>query len=127
MLEPWNLSGQGVKKHGARGKKQTLKSASTDLGTTDVVVSRVLEVTDLPEGIKRPEAEKLCNQLPMCCAKIQWLKEPQGGRGGGCGPCPGVGPAGRGCKGRRQRPGSTLHRSGSFPQHHGCPEGFLQT
>lgn len=23
-------------KHGARGKKQTLKSASTDLGTTDV-------------------------------------------------------------------------------------------
>uniref|UniRef100_A0A8C3FZH7 R3H domain containing 2 n=1 Tax=Cyclopterus lumpus TaxID=8103 RepID=A0A8C3FZH7_CYCLU len=84
--------GQGVMKHGARGKKQTLKSASTDLGTTDVVVSRVLEVTDLPEGISRPEAEKLFNQLSMCGAKIQWLKEPQGGRGG-CGPCPGVGPA----------------------------------
>uniref|UniRef100_A0A8C2ZAW0 R3H domain containing 2 n=1 Tax=Cyclopterus lumpus TaxID=8103 RepID=A0A8C2ZAW0_CYCLU len=82
--------GQGVMKHGARGKKQTLKSASTDLGTTDVVVSRVLEVTDLPEGISRPEAEKLFNQLSMCGAKIQWLKEPQGGRGG-CGPCPGVG------------------------------------
>uniref|UniRef100_A0A8C2ZC33 R3H domain containing 2 n=1 Tax=Cyclopterus lumpus TaxID=8103 RepID=A0A8C2ZC33_CYCLU len=79
--------GQGVMKHGARGKKQTLKSASTDLGTTDVVVSRVLEVTDLPEGISRPEAEKLFNQLSMCGAKIQWLKEPQGGRGG-CGPCP---------------------------------------
>uniref|UniRef100_A0A1A8JVC5 R3H domain containing 2 n=1 Tax=Nothobranchius kuhntae TaxID=321403 RepID=A0A1A8JVC5_NOTKU len=80
--------GQGVMKHGARGKKQTLKSASTDLGTTDVVVSRVLEVTDLPEGISRPEAEKLFNQLSMCGAKIQWLKEPQGGRGvaGGCGP-----------------------------------------
>uniref|UniRef100_A0A1A7Z713 R3H domain containing 2 n=1 Tax=Iconisemion striatum TaxID=60296 RepID=A0A1A7Z713_9TELE len=78
---------QGVMKHGARGKKQTLKSASTDLGTTDVVVSRVLEVTDLPEGISRPEAEKLFNQLSMCGAKIQWLKEPQGGRGvaGGCG------------------------------------------
>lgn len=30
------LQGQGVMKHGARGKKQTLKSASTDLGTTDV-------------------------------------------------------------------------------------------
>ncbi|XP_029287113.1 R3H domain-containing protein 2 isoform X9 [Cottoperca gobio] len=88
--------GQGVMKHGARGKKQTLKSASTDLGTTDVVVSRVLEVTDLPEGISRPEAEKLFNQLSMCGAKIQWLKEPQGGRGGGCGPCPGVGPAGPG-------------------------------
>ncbi|XP_075881378.1 R3H domain-containing protein 2 isoform X6 [Nelusetta ayraudi] len=83
--------GQGVMKHGARGKKQTLKSASTDLGTTDVVVSRVLEVTDLPEGISRPEAEKLFNQLSMCGAKIQWLKEPQGGRGGGgCGPCPGA-------------------------------------
>uniref|UniRef100_A0A672ZQ53 R3H domain containing 2 n=1 Tax=Sphaeramia orbicularis TaxID=375764 RepID=A0A672ZQ53_9TELE len=74
--------GQGVMKHGARGKKQTLKSASTDLGTTDVVVSRVLEVTDLPEGISRPEAEKLFNQLSLCGAKIQWLKEPQGGRGG---------------------------------------------
>uniref|UniRef100_A0A669DFK3 R3H domain containing 2 n=1 Tax=Oreochromis niloticus TaxID=8128 RepID=A0A669DFK3_ORENI len=71
-----------IMKHGARGKKQTLKSASTDLGTTDVVVSRVLEVTDLPEGITRPEAEKLFNQLSLCGAKIQWLKEPQGGRGG---------------------------------------------
>ncbi|XP_053171361.1 R3H domain-containing protein 2 isoform X3 [Scomber japonicus] len=90
--------GQGVMKHGARGKKQTLKSASTDLGTTDVVVSRVLEVTDLPEGISRPEAEKLFNQLSLCGAKIQWLKEPQGGRGGagGCGPCPGPGPSGPG-------------------------------
>lgn len=59
------------------------------------MVSRVLEVTDLPEGISRPEAEKLFNQLSMCGAKIQWLKEPQGGRGGvggGCGPCPGLGP-----------------------------------
>ncbi|XP_029907129.1 R3H domain-containing protein 2 isoform X11 [Myripristis murdjan] len=90
--------GQGVMKHGARGKKQTLKSASTDLGTTDMVVSRVLEVTDLPEGISRPEAEKLFNQLSLCGAKIQWLKDPQGGRGGagGCGPCPGAGPAGMG-------------------------------
>lgn len=59
------------------------------------VVSRVLEVTDLPEGISRPEAEKLFNQLSMCGAKIQWLKEPQGGRGGQgvCGPCPGAGAA----------------------------------
>ncbi|XP_051931962.1 R3H domain-containing protein 2 isoform X3 [Hippocampus zosterae] len=85
--------GQGVMKHGARGKKQTLKSASTDLGTTDVVVSRVLEVTDLPEGISRPDAEKLFNQLSLCGAKIQWLKEPQGGRGG-CGPTGAAGLAG---------------------------------
>uniref|UniRef100_A0A3P9A7A4 R3H domain-containing protein n=1 Tax=Esox lucius TaxID=8010 RepID=A0A3P9A7A4_ESOLU len=74
-------------KHVARGKRQTLKSQSTDLGTTDVVVSRVLEVTDLPEGISRPEAEKLFNQLSMCGAKIQWLKDPvSGGRGGYSGP-----------------------------------------
>ncbi|XP_072307826.1 R3H domain-containing protein 2 isoform X3 [Eucyclogobius newberryi] len=82
--------GQGVMKHGARGKRQTLKSASTDLGN-DVVLSRVLEVTDLPEGISRPEAEKLFNQLSMCGAKIQWLKEPQGGRGGPSGASAGPG------------------------------------
>ncbi|XP_064858108.1 R3H domain-containing protein 2-like isoform X3 [Oncorhynchus nerka] len=86
-------------KHGVRGKRQTLKSQSTDLGTTDVVVSRVLEVTDLPEGISRPEAEKLFNQLSMCGAKIQWLKDPvAGGRGGYSGPGghrgPGMGPGG---------------------------------
>lgn len=62
------------------------------------MVSRVLEVTDLPEGISRPEAEKLFNQLSLCGAKIQWLKEPQGGRGvaGGCGPCPRMGLSGPG-------------------------------
>uniref|UniRef100_A0A8K9WW22 R3H domain-containing protein n=1 Tax=Oncorhynchus mykiss TaxID=8022 RepID=A0A8K9WW22_ONCMY len=75
-------------KHGARGKRQTLKSQSTDLGTTDVVVSRVLEVTDLPEGISRPEAEKLFNQLSMCGAKIQWLKDPVAGGGKGDGSDP---------------------------------------
>lgn len=45
------------------------------------MVSRVLEVTDLPEGISRPEAEKLFNQLSLCGAKIQWLKDPQCSRG----------------------------------------------
>ncbi|TVK90448.1 R3H domain-containing protein 2 [Bagarius yarrelli] len=84
----------GLIKHGARGKKQTLKSASTDLGTTDVVVSRVLEVTDLPEGISRPEAEKLFHQLSLCGAKIQWLKEPQASRGTGTTPMSGAGGGG---------------------------------
>lgn len=60
------------------------------------MLSRVLEVTDLPEGISRPEAEKLFNQLSMCGAKIQWLKEPHGGRGGACGPCPSGPGAGHG-------------------------------
>ncbi|XP_072105575.1 R3H domain-containing protein 2 isoform X2 [Mobula birostris] len=64
-------------KHTKRGKKPTLKSASTDLGTGDVVVGRILEVTDLPEGITRTEADKLFNQLSMSGAKIQWLKDSQ--------------------------------------------------
>ncbi|XP_060051088.1 R3H domain-containing protein 2 isoform X23 [Erinaceus europaeus] len=77
--------GQSGLKHGNRSKRQALKSASTDLGTTDVVLGRVLEVTDLPEGITRTEADKLFTQLAMSGAKIQWLKEAQGLPGGGGG------------------------------------------
>ncbi|XP_010295605.1 PREDICTED: R3H domain-containing protein 2 [Phaethon lepturus] len=73
--------GQTGMKHGNRSKRQALKSASTDLGTSDVVLGRVLEVTDLPEGITRTEADKLFTQLSMAGAKIQWLKETQGRRG----------------------------------------------
>uniref|UniRef100_A0A7M4FBD0 R3H domain containing 2 n=1 Tax=Crocodylus porosus TaxID=8502 RepID=A0A7M4FBD0_CROPO len=79
-------------KHGNRCKRQALKSASTDLGTSDVVPGRVLEVTDLPEGITRSEADKLFTQLAMAGAKIQWLKETRGRRGAGTG-------AGDGCAG----------------------------
>nr|XP_045007513.1 R3H domain-containing protein 2 isoform X8 [Jaculus jaculus] len=77
--------GQSGLKHGNRSKRQALKSASTDLGTADVVLGRVLEVTDLPEGITRTEADKLFTQLAMSGAKIQWLKDAQGlpGVGGG--------------------------------------------
>ncbi|XP_015283562.1 PREDICTED: R3H domain-containing protein 2 isoform X4 [Gekko japonicus] len=77
--------GQTGMKHGNRGKKQALKSASTDLGTSDTALGRVLEVTDLPEGITRTEADKLFTQLAMSGAKIQWLKETQGRPGGGGG------------------------------------------
>lgn len=49
------------------------------------VLGRVLEVTDLPEGITRTEADKLFTQLAMAGAKIQWLKETQGRRGDGGG------------------------------------------
>ncbi|XP_056370921.1 R3H domain-containing protein 2 isoform X3 [Oenanthe melanoleuca] len=77
--------GQAGMKHGNRSKRQALKSASTDLGTSDVVLGRVLEVTDLPEGITRTEADKLFTQLAMAGAKIQWLKETQGRRGDGGG------------------------------------------
>ncbi|TKC46836.1 hypothetical protein EI555_015246 [Monodon monoceros] len=79
------LKGQSGLKHGNRSKRQALKSASTDLGTTDVVLGRVLEVTDLPEGITRTEADKLFTQLAMSGAKIQWLKDAQGLPGGGVG------------------------------------------
>uniref|UniRef100_A0A493T1Z6 R3H domain containing 2 n=1 Tax=Anas platyrhynchos platyrhynchos TaxID=8840 RepID=A0A493T1Z6_ANAPP len=77
--------GQTGMKHGNRSKRHALKSASTDLGTSDVVLGRVLEVTDLPEGITRTEADKLFTQLAMAGAKIQWLKETQGRRGDGVG------------------------------------------
>ncbi|KAM6233381.1 R3H domain-containing protein 2 [Porphyrio hochstetteri] len=77
--------GQTGLKHGNRSKRQALKSASTDLGTSDVVLGRVLEVTDLPEGITRTEADKLFTQLAMAGAKIQWLKETQGRHGDGGG------------------------------------------
>lgn len=40
----------------------------------------------------------------MCGAKIQWLKEPQGGRGG-CGPCSAAGPSGPGAT---AGPGATV-------------------
>uniref|UniRef100_A0A4W3JBI1 R3H domain containing 2 n=1 Tax=Callorhinchus milii TaxID=7868 RepID=A0A4W3JBI1_CALMI len=83
-------SGSCGAKHSKRGKKPALKSASTDLGTGDVVVGRILEVTDLPEGITRTEADKLFSQLSMSGAKIQWLRDSQQrgvGGGGGSGDC----------------------------------------
>ncbi|XP_029810292.1 R3H domain-containing protein 2 isoform X9 [Suricata suricatta] len=87
--------GQSGLKHGNRSKRQALKSASTDLGTTDVVLGRVLEVTDLPEGITRTEADKLFTQLAMSGAKIQWLKDAQGLPGGGGGDSGGTAENGR--------------------------------
>ncbi|XP_019513143.1 PREDICTED: R3H domain-containing protein 2 isoform X7 [Hipposideros armiger] len=87
--------GQSGLKHGNRSKRQALKSASTDLGTTDVVLGRVLEVTDLPEGITRTEADKLFTQLAMSGAKIQWLKDAQGLPGGGGGDNSGTAENGR--------------------------------
>ncbi|XP_047407751.1 R3H domain-containing protein 2 isoform X1 [Sciurus carolinensis] len=87
--------GQSGLKHGNRGKRQALKSASTDLGTADVVLGRVLEVTDLPEGITRTEADKLFTQLAMSGAKIQWLKDVQGLPGGGGGDNSGTAENGR--------------------------------
>lgn len=77
------------------------------------VVSRVLEVTDLPEGISRPEAEKLFNQLSMCGAKIQWLKEPQASRG--TGPVHGAGGGGAAGKGDPHDPAHLYTVVAVFP------------
>ncbi|XP_073469922.1 R3H domain-containing protein 2 isoform X11 [Aquarana catesbeiana] len=74
---PYSAQLTGMK-HGNRGKRQALKSASTDLGSADIVLGRVLEITDLPEGITRAEAGKLFTQLAMSGAKIQWLRDAQG-------------------------------------------------
>ncbi|XP_040196876.1 R3H domain-containing protein 2 isoform X12 [Rana temporaria] len=74
---PYSAQLTGMK-HGNRGKRQALKSASTDLGSADIVLGRVLEITDLPEGITRVEAGKLFTQLAMSGAKIQWLRDAQG-------------------------------------------------
>ncbi|XP_059826209.1 R3H domain-containing protein 1-like isoform X9 [Hypanus sabinus] len=112
--------GQNLNRHGGRGKKQTRKAASTDLGAGEPelniflkskefnlinqtlkpshgnesfslpnkfnglnFVSRVLEVTDLPEGISRTEADKLLNELFKAGAKIRWLRDSQPHCGGG--------------------------------------------
>ncbi|XP_067598174.1 R3H domain-containing protein 1 isoform X3 [Pseudorca crassidens] len=69
--------GQSGSRHGNRGRKQAKKAASTDLGTGEAVVGKVLEITELPDGITRMEAEKLFGELFKIGAKIRWLRDPQ--------------------------------------------------
>ncbi|XP_035753799.1 R3H domain-containing protein 1 isoform X9 [Egretta garzetta] len=64
-------------RHGNRGKKPAKKAASADLGAGEPVVGKVLEITELPEGITRTEAEKLFGELLKVGAKIRWLRESQ--------------------------------------------------
>ncbi|XP_030343756.1 R3H domain-containing protein 1 isoform X10 [Strigops habroptila] len=64
-------------RHGNRGKKPAKKAASTDLGAGEPVVGKVLEITELPEGITRTEAEKLFGELFKVGAKIRWLRDSQ--------------------------------------------------
>ncbi|NWQ98811.1 R3HD1 protein, partial [Burhinus bistriatus] len=64
-------------RHGNRGKKPAKKAASTDLGAGEPVVGKVLEITELPEGITRMEAEKLFGELLKVGAKIRWLRDSQ--------------------------------------------------
>ncbi|NXF01591.1 R3HD1 protein, partial [Smithornis capensis] len=64
-------------RHGNRGKKPAKKAASADLGAGEPVVGKVLEITELPEGITRLEAEKLFGELLKVGAKIRWLRDAQ--------------------------------------------------
>ncbi|XP_066543687.1 R3H domain-containing protein 1 isoform X8 [Amia ocellicauda] len=64
-------------RHGGRGKKPTRKALSTDLSVGEPVIGRVLEVTDLPEGISRTEAEKLFGELCKVGAIIKWIPDHQ--------------------------------------------------
>ncbi|NXR42383.1 R3HD1 protein, partial [Zosterops hypoxanthus] len=64
-------------RHGNRGKKPAKKAASADLGAGEPVVGKVLEITELPEGITRMEAEKLFGELFKSGAKIRWLRDAQ--------------------------------------------------
>uniref|UniRef100_G3UMC4 R3H domain containing 1 n=1 Tax=Loxodonta africana TaxID=9785 RepID=G3UMC4_LOXAF len=72
-----NQQGQPGNRHGNRGRKQAKKAASTDLGAGEAVVGKVLEITELPDGITRTEAEKLFGELFKIGAKIRWLRDPQ--------------------------------------------------
>ncbi|XP_074856779.1 R3H domain-containing protein 1 isoform X7 [Carettochelys insculpta] len=64
-------------RHGNRGRKPAKKAASADLGAGESVAGKVLEITELPEGITRMEAEKLFGELFKVGAKIRWLRNPQ--------------------------------------------------
>nr|XP_045005232.1 R3H domain-containing protein 1 isoform X2 [Jaculus jaculus] len=69
--------GQSGSRHGNRGRRQAKKAASADLGAGEAVVGKVLEITELPDGITRMEAEKLFGELFKIGAKIRWLRDPQ--------------------------------------------------
>ncbi|XP_063144768.1 R3H domain-containing protein 1 isoform X4 [Candoia aspera] len=63
-------------RHGNRGRRPAKKAASADLGAGEPVIGKVLEITELPEGITRAEAEKLFVELLKVGAKIRWLRDP---------------------------------------------------
>ncbi|XP_036397195.1 R3H domain-containing protein 2-like isoform X6 [Megalops cyprinoides] len=73
---PNHQSPMGIRQ-GGRGRKPTRKALSTDLSVGEPVSGRVLEVTDLPEGISRTEADTLLGELCNGGAMIKWLPEHQ--------------------------------------------------
>ncbi|XP_062845607.1 R3H domain-containing protein 1-like isoform X2 [Trichomycterus rosablanca] len=61
--------------HGGRGRRLARKSLSTDTSTGETATGRVLEVTDLPAGISRAEADSLLAELGKAGAHIRWLPD----------------------------------------------------
>ncbi|KAK3509867.1 hypothetical protein QTP70_018486 [Hemibagrus guttatus] len=62
-------------RYGGRGRRPTKKSLSTECNTGEIATGRVLEVTDLPAGISRAEADSLLAELGKAGALIKWLPE----------------------------------------------------
>ncbi|XP_063789837.1 R3H domain-containing protein 1 isoform X7 [Pseudophryne corroboree] len=69
--------GQSGHRHGNRGKKTAKKAASTDLSAGEPVIGKVLEITELPDGISRKDAEMLFGELFKVGAKIRWFRDPR--------------------------------------------------
>ncbi|KAM8933441.1 R3H domain-containing protein 1 [Pelodytes ibericus] len=69
--------GQSGHRHGNRGKKTARKTASTDLCAGEPVIGKVLEITELPDGISCKDAEMLFGDLFKVGAKIRWLRDPR--------------------------------------------------
>ncbi|XP_063285434.1 R3H domain-containing protein 1 isoform X3 [Pelobates fuscus] len=69
--------GQSGHRHGNRGKKTAKKAACTDLCAGEQAVGKVLEITELPDGISRKDAEMLFGELFKTGARIRWLRDPQ--------------------------------------------------
>ncbi|XP_073793468.1 R3H domain-containing protein 1 isoform X2 [Danio rerio] len=63
-------------RHGGRPRRPAKKTLSTDMSQGEMDTGRVLEVTDLPAGISRVEAETLLAELSKVGAVITWLPEP---------------------------------------------------
>ncbi|XP_045560781.1 R3H domain-containing protein 1 isoform X13 [Salmo salar] len=61
---------------GGRGRKQPRKALSTDLSVGQPVSGRVLEVTELPEGISRTEADSLLGTLCRMPSSATTAPEP---------------------------------------------------
>ncbi|XP_062303656.1 R3H domain-containing protein 1 isoform X13 [Osmerus eperlanus] len=118
---PGHQGPMGVR-HGGRGRKPTRKSLSTDLSVGEPVNGRVLEVTDLPEGMSRNEAHCLLGELSKGGAMIKWLSEGQ--------PGPGCGPAGEGTNGDRDTESSDLASTytilATFPSRHAAQSALLR-